>query len=175
MMGTSEISTDVRQRQSGMCRWQHILFSIGISLTLVGIPALAAGAPAVGDAPDRSTVRQAEDEGGERPMSADEMTRCLLGKWMHSIEEDTEEVLVYRPGDYPFPPAFGRTGYEFIAAGYLVYYGFGPADEPEVWNGRWELIARNTVAIDVNQAPGPNLTERLDVVSCGDDLLEIAR
>ncbi len=154
---------------------RNILLGVGLSLMLVGVPAFTAAAPAVSDASDLSAVRQAEDEGGERPLSAEEMTRCLLGKWMHSIEEDTEEALVYRPGDYPFPPVFGRTGYEFIAAGYLVYYGFGPADEPEVWNGRWDLIARNTVAIDVNQAPGPNLKERLDIVSCGADLLEIAR
>jgi hypothetical protein len=156
-------------------RLRNVLFGIGISLALVGLPAVTAAAPVVSDSPHRSSDRQTEDEGGEPPLSQDEMTRCLLGAWMHSVEEDTEEVLVFRPDDYPFPPAHGRIGYEFIAAGYLVYYGFGPADEPEVWNGRWEMLSRIAVAIDVNQAPGPNLKETLRIASCSEDLLEIAR
>lgn len=120
-------------------------------------------------------VRLQDEEASERGLSPDEMTRCLLGAWTHSMEEDTEELIVYRPGDYPFPAARGRTGFEFIAAGYLVYHGFGPADEPEVWNGRWELVARNRVDIEVNQNPSPDLRETLHIASCSEDLLEIAR
>ena len=32
--------------------------------------------------------------------------------WIHSYEEDTEDVRVYRPRSYDFPLSRGRTGFE---------------------------------------------------------------
>ncbi|WP_329332347.1 hypothetical protein OG866_05805 [Streptomyces sp. NBC_00663] len=41
----------------------------------------------------------------------------LIGTWVHSYEEDSPGVTVYRPAGYPFPPARGRRGLEFAADG----------------------------------------------------------
>ncbi len=39
----------------------------------------------------------------------------LFQHWMHSHEEDSGDVQVYRPADYDFPPARGRRGFELQA------------------------------------------------------------
>jgi hypothetical protein len=61
----------------------------------------------------------------------------LFGRWMHSHEEDNGDVQVYRPADYPFPPARGRRGFEIKPDGGLVLYGPGPSDKPEATAERW--------------------------------------
>jgi hypothetical protein len=37
---------------------------------------------------------------------------ALVGRWLHSYEEDSADALVFRPGDFDFPPARGRDGFE---------------------------------------------------------------
>jgi hypothetical protein len=99
---------------------------------------------------------------------------CIVGSWIHSWEEDTDEVTVYRPEDYPFPPSRGREGYEFLSGGSLIYHGIGPADGPTSEPGRWEETAPNQVAITIEQRDGPDAMRKLRVVSCSADRLEVA-
>jgi hypothetical protein len=61
----------------------------------------------------------------------------LLGHWVHSHEEDSGDLRVYRPADYAFPPARGRRGFELDADGEVVLYGPGPSDKPEARTARW--------------------------------------
>jgi hypothetical protein len=63
----------------------------------------------------------------------------LLQHWMHSHEEDSGDVRVYRPADYEFPPARGRRGFELEPGGEAAIYGPGPSDRPEATTGRWEF------------------------------------
>ena len=67
-----------------------------------------------------------------------ELPQELMRHWMHSREEDTGDVRVYRPAEYDFPPARGRRGFEPRPGGELVVYGPGPADRPEATTGRWD-------------------------------------
>ena len=64
----------------------------------------------------------------------------LIGAWVHAHEDDTDEVRVYRPASYDFPPARGREGFEIKAGGECIYHGIAPADgstsEPATWS--WE-------------------------------------
>jgi hypothetical protein len=52
-----------------------------------------------------------------------DLRTCLLVRWMHSHEEDTDATEIYRPAEYAFPPARGRIGYEFIPDGQAIYLG----------------------------------------------------
>ena len=61
----------------------------------------------------------------------------LFQHWMRSHEEESGDVQVYRPADYPFPPARGRRGFELKRDGELVLYGPGPPDKPEATTERW--------------------------------------
>ncbi len=49
-------------------------------------------------------------------------------KWMHSYEEDTEGVKVYRPASYDFPPSRGRTGFQLNEDKSFINYEIAPAD-----------------------------------------------
>lgn len=62
---------------------------------------------------------------------------ALPGRWVHSHEEDTDELRVYRPGDYPLPPSRGRTSIELRDDGTYSRRAPGPVDAPVETTGRW--------------------------------------
>ncbi|WP_314245274.1 hypothetical protein [Streptomyces sp. DSM 40907] len=100
-----------------------------------------------------------------------ELPSCLFRDWVHSFEEDTEAVTVYRPADYPFPPARGRRGLEFAPDGVFIDHPIGRGDAPDAVPGRWQLAEGSRVVISF---PGSDLPDRgLEIVRCGEDVLEI--
>jgi hypothetical protein len=64
---------------------------------------------------------------------------AVVGHWVHSHEEDTDEEMVYRPASYPFPPARGRTSFELRPDGSYVERSPGPVDVPVESQGSWTL------------------------------------
>src|SRR5262249_37743396 len=71
---------------------------------------------------------------------ADRIDQSRLARaWVHSREEDTATTTVYRPEDYPFPPARGRNGFELRPDGSLVEEGPGPTDRTHHQAGTWRL------------------------------------
>ena len=71
----------------------------------------------------------------------------LFRRWMHSHEEDSGDLRVYRPASYPFPPARGRRGLEFKPDGELVLYGPGPSDKPAATTSRWSSAGSGRVKL----------------------------
>jgi len=71
----------------------------------------------------------------------------LFRHWVHSHEEDSGDVRVYRPATYDFPPARGRRGFELKRDGEAVLYGPGPADKPEASTERWSSSAEGGVRV----------------------------
>jgi hypothetical protein len=63
----------------------------------------------------------------------------LQGRWVHSHEEDTDDEMVFRPADRPFPPSRGRTSFELRPDGTYVERSPGPVDVPEESEGSWSL------------------------------------
>ena len=98
---------------------------------------------------------------------------CLMGLWLHSHEEDTQDVRVYRPSDFPFPPARGRDGFEFRPNGELVYLGIARGDGTDESNGTWSLQSPDRVRIEVDNSRIMPFT--IEVVSCDDESLTIRR
>ena len=72
---------------------------------------------------------------------------CLLGRWMHSHEEDTPSIAIYRPREYEFPPARGRTGFDFKVSGKAVYYGIAGSDGVNEHSGRWTTQGNDEIKI----------------------------
>ncbi|WP_197725454.1 hypothetical protein [Actinoplanes sp. OR16] len=60
------------------------------------------------------------------------------GRWMHSFEEDHDGIRIYRPDDWDFPRARGRSGIEFRDDGTYVDWAIGRGDADEARPGRWE-------------------------------------
>jgi hypothetical protein len=61
----------------------------------------------------------------------------LFQHWVHAHEEDTGDLQVYRPADYPLPPARGRRGFELKPDGELIVYGPDASDRPAATAERW--------------------------------------
>ncbi len=103
----------------------------------------------------------------------EELRGCLLRHWVHSHEEDTQEVRVYRPTSYNFPPSRGRMGLEFREGGELVYHAIARADGSEQSYGRWAIEGSNRLRIDVDSEQIQPFT--LEVVSCDQEILTVRR
>ena len=63
----------------------------------------------------------------------------LIGHWVHSHEEDSGDLKVFRPRSFQFPPSRGREELELKADGSTVVHSPGPVDVPEEAAGTWEL------------------------------------
>lgn len=84
--------------------------------------------------------------------------------WIHSFEEDTNKITVYRPVEYDFPRARGREGIEFRPDGVFIDWEIGPTDASRGVNGRWEMEdpGRVRVSFEGNVRP-PRILEILQI------------
>ncbi len=71
--------------------------------------------------------------------------QTLLGRWLHSHEEDTDVELVYRPATYRFPPSRGRAGFELRPDGTAADIRIGPTDRREESPGTWRLEGNSLI------------------------------
>jgi hypothetical protein len=62
---------------------------------------------------------------------------ALFGHWIHSREEDRDDVQVFRREGFPFPPSFARDGFRMFADGTFLQEDIGPADGIVTVPGRW--------------------------------------
>jgi hypothetical protein len=88
----------------------------------------------------------------------------LFKHWQHSFEEDHGDIQVFRPAEYPFPPARGRAGIEFRPDGTSIRYAIGRGDAPTPQPGRWQMNEQNRL-----QMAGGNL----EIVRVDDSILEV--
>lgn len=95
---------------------------------------------------------------------------ALHGRWMHSFEEDHDGITVYRPADFPFPPARGRDGIEFGADGSFIDWRIGRGDANEARPGRWEPAHGDAVRVST----GTGAERILHVRLTAPDRLEIS-
>ncbi|CAN5117859.1 hypothetical protein BH23BAC1_BH23BAC1_14220 [soil metagenome] len=65
--------------------------------------------------------------------------------WVHSYEEDSGNITVYRPQSFDFPPSRGREGFEFKDGGLFKKYVIAPADGINTINGRWRKTEEENV------------------------------
>ena len=62
----------------------------------------------------------------------------ILGRWLHSHEESTKEM-VFRPAGTPLPPSRGRMALELRPDGTFVEGSPGPDDRSRPAAGQWSL------------------------------------
>ncbi len=62
----------------------------------------------------------------------------IFKHWVHSLEDDTKEVTVFRPSNYNFPPARGRGGFEIKENGNFIQYKISPTDGTEKVYVHWK-------------------------------------
>ena|ERR1043165_6048834 len=97
----------------------------------------------------------------------------LHQRWMHSREEDTPTETVFRPADYNFPPARGRTGFELKPNGEMVEIGIAPTDAQQENKGKWKLEDGNKLSF--YQGPEAEPSQTMQVASADKDKLVIKK
>ena len=73
---------------------------------------------------------------------AERRAEWLLGRWLHSHEEDSDEVMVFRPADFEFPPSRGRSGFGLAPGGELVDVSIAAQDGTRESRGSWKLVGK---------------------------------
>jgi hypothetical protein len=94
----------------------------------------------------------------------------LFRHWIHSREEDQDDVQAYRPDDFAFPPSFGRAGLELRPDGEFVQDDLGPADGTVQVRGRWRQRGPGEVEVRFG---GARADYAFTVVSVDESLLRI--
>ncbi|MPY89398.1 MAG: hypothetical protein GEU99_15905 [Luteitalea sp.] len=98
---------------------------------------------------------------------------ALFNRWIHSREEDSGEVTVFRPSTFAFPPSRGREGIELREGGELLHYRMGATDRPDAVAGRWRVERDNIIEVDF---PTAQLSPyRLEVISVDNEALKVRR
>ncbi|WP_345117826.1 hypothetical protein [Hymenobacter algoricola] len=93
--------------------------------------------------------------------------------WLHSQEEDQGDVRVYRPNTYAFPPARGRTGFQFDHNGLFTQFDIAPTDGLEGRKGQWKADGSTRVSITLDDKRDPDY--QLEIVSLDKDVLKVRR
>jgi hypothetical protein len=94
----------------------------------------------------------------------------IFRKWMHSFEEDTDGIIVYRPAEYEFPRARGRDGIEFRSDGVFIDWEIGRTDALRGINGRWEMEGPGRVRILLEEGREPRI---LEILQCDAEILKV--
>src|SRR4051794_13969885 len=111
----------------------------------------------------------------KQPYDSAALPSELFQHWIHSREEDSDGIEVYRPEGFPFPPSFGRDGFEMHRDGRFVQDDIGPADGTVQVEGRWEQVAARRVAVSFDQQPTVRPGYTFDIVDVDRAGLRIRR
>jgi len=95
----------------------------------------------------------------------------LVGRWVHSHEDDTGAEMVLRRFGYVFPPARGRTSLDLRADATFVETTPGPTDRPEDSAGRWALEDGDRLVLTPAGEPGHDRV--LKVTAAAHDVLRL--
>jgi hypothetical protein len=84
--------------------------------------------------------------------------------WVHSHEEDTDTVKVYRPSTFQFPLSRGRDKFEIKKDGTILIYSVGSSDRLNQIAAHWKRINKFTIKVTPNK---PELSPfTLRIISC---------
>jgi len=86
-------------------------------------------------------------------MSNDKLPDEIFQHWVESKEEkdDIEQIFIYRPKEYNFPPSRGRRSFEIKKNGEFIIHEIGPSDRPVILVGHFEVKGENIIKVLFNQ------------------------
>jgi hypothetical protein len=98
----------------------------------------------------------------------------LYGKlWVHSHEEDTDSVKVYRPSTFNFPPSRGRDKFEIREDRTFVIHSVGRSDRLNEIAAHWKKSDKSTIRVEPDNSEIAPFN--LQFVSCDEDRLTIKK
>ncbi|MCB9235786.1 MAG: hypothetical protein H6581_29330 [Bacteroidia bacterium] len=108
---------------------------------------------------------------GGKTTSSKQIPADAFGAWMHSHEEDKDNVQVFRNMDYEYPPSRGREGFELKEDGQFIHTRIGATDRPTPVEGKWEAKGKNEIQVSFPGTEYPSFTVK--ILSATKDKMEI--
>ena len=102
-----------------------------------------------------------------------ELPKEMYQNWLHSFEEDTDDLIVYRKAQHVFPPARGRAGIGFRPDGTFIDSTIAPADGSKVISGHWHVERPGYVRI--NPEAFGRASWVLEIIHVDSDVLKVRR
>jgi len=99
----------------------------------------------------------------------------LEGTWLSSHEENVGDTLVYRPNTYKFPPARGRTGFDFKEFGRFEQFDIAPTDGLAGHPGSWVIDGKNSNKIRIHLDEGQEPDYDLEVLALKNKVLKLRK
>ncbi|MGZ9112552.1 MAG: hypothetical protein ACXW3X_16135 [Rhodoplanes sp.] len=109
----------------------------------------------------------------EQAPGAGDLPAAIFRHWIHSREEDTGDIEVYRPEGFAFPPSFGRDGFEMRKNGQFIQDDIGPADGVVQVLGRWTSLGSRRVSVSFEGTDREGYS--FEIVTVDDTILQIRR
>lgn len=97
----------------------------------------------------------------------------IFKHWIHSHEEDTKDIMVFRPEYYNFPRSRGRTGFEIKENGEFIQYKSGPTDRPVKTTGHWKAEGKNKIIVYFEKKETEPYT--ITIISSSNDVLKLKK
>jgi hypothetical protein len=97
---------------------------------------------------------------------------CLLARWVHSHEEDTERSRTYRPSGWPLPLSrLSRHVLEFAPDHRVVSRVGGPVDSRIAREGHWNVEPGKPLLLRLTWCDTPPAL--VEVTTCLKELLQV--
>jgi hypothetical protein len=98
----------------------------------------------------------------------------LVGRWIHSREEDAGSLRTYRPSGWQLPlTRLPRHALALEADGRVVSRSAGPADARTAREGRWVIEPGTSVVLRFDWRDGAP-PARIEVITCVKELLQVS-
>lgn len=91
----------------------------------------------------------------------------LFGEWVHSHEEDNDNIKLFRLSTYDFPPSRGREKINLKGKGNLVYTPISPNDLPKPYNGTWK-VDKSELILEYN-----NMKKTFKIIESTNSILKL--
>jgi hypothetical protein len=97
----------------------------------------------------------------------------IFRHWIHSHEEDIENVRVYRPSDFKFPLSRGREGFEIKRNGEFISYDISASNGIDTVKGKWYAEDPTSIIITYKNTTSKN--RKLHIIHVSDSVLKLKR
>jgi hypothetical protein len=94
-------------------------------------------------------------------------------RWIHSREEDTNDIQVFRPSTFKFPLSRGRRAFEVERNRMFIQYGIGPDDTRKKIDGNWTIEEPNIIKVDFSDKSIKSY--KMEIILCNHDVLKIRK
>lgn len=94
---------------------------------------------------------------------------------MHSHEEDTDDIQIYRPSTHKFPLSRGRRGFEIKRNGQFIHHGIGPDDRIRKVNGNWTNEEPDIIKVDFGVGQEGIKPYKLKITSFNGNVLKVQK